>query len=555
MARGSLRTKDRPIGDDGSEVVVTRMKVRGLLFLLAVLVCLPWGASLAGEPPRAKVSVPGPGDCAREVWRNATDNPWFYNEAGDLVVPKVNYQWLVVRFHEDPTAGEVTAGELPPAILKVSTLFKEQLVDLIHDPGLDPNLCMYRLRNPENSSLVAAEIGRSGAGGLVRSVRPAYVIGDTNFALLDEIEIHWKTQVNEQQKAALLKKAGVIPLAGDAGGKQRVRIDPCQASVWETANLIHEDLHVVSASPVLTKIEPPVRATFTVGLNGTTIGAPLPFSLEILFAKRIRIEPATIANLNLCPQELSRHLFKVEYDRPLSSVDVTASPIRVHGRLYLYGTGEFTLPEVPVYYRQVAADETELVMIRTPQVPVRIASVIPEAPGRYQLKVAEVQELPAIRVADLKGRKILALSIAALGAAVFLLCLVGFRRMAIPGATALPAARVPVDVGKYESVLREALSADRASFGSAEIAAFGHAFRGYLGARCGVSAESMGGGAEVFFATLRDRLPAEIRPRVYETLELLETGLSRGQLRQGEIERIFASARVVLQHYESHVAK
>jgi hypothetical protein len=65
----------------------------------------------------------------------------------------------------------------------------------------------------------------------------------------------------------------------------------------------------------------------------------------------------------------------------------------------------------------------------------------------------------------------------------------------------------------------------------------------------------MGGGAEVFFATLRDRLPAEIRPRVYETLELLETGLSRGQLRQDEIERVFESARVVLQHYESHVAK
>ena len=555
MARGSLRTKDRPIGDDGSELVAMRMKLRRLLFLLAVLVGFAWGTSLAGEPPRAKAAAPGPGDCAREVWRNATDNPWFYNEAGDLVVPKVNYEWLVVRFHEVPSAEEVTAGELPPAILRVSALFKGQLVDLIHDPGLDPNLCMYRLRNPENSSLVAVEMARSGAGGLVRSVRPAYAIGDTNFALLDEIEIHWKTQANEQQKAALLKKAGVIPLAGGAGGIQRVRIDPCQASVWETANLIHEDLHVVSASPVLAKIEPPVRATFTVGVNGTTIGAPLPFSLEIRFAKRIRIEPATIANLNLCPQELSRHLFKVEYDRPLSSVDVNASPIRVAGRLYLYGTGEFTLPEVPVYYRRNGADETELVMLRTPPAPVRIASVIPEAPGSYQLKVAELQELPAIRVADLKGRKILALAIAALGAVLCLLCLVGLRRMAVSRTTTLSVARVPVDVGKYASVLREALSADRARFGSAEIAAFGHALREYLGARCGVSKESMGGGSEVFFATLGDRLPAEIRPRVYETLDLLETGLSRGQLRQDEIERVFASARVVLQHYEGHVVE
>ena len=48
MARGSLRTKDHTIGDDGSEVVATRMKLRRLLFLLAVLVGFAWGTSLAG---------------------------------------------------------------------------------------------------------------------------------------------------------------------------------------------------------------------------------------------------------------------------------------------------------------------------------------------------------------------------------------------------------------------------------------------------------------------------------------------------------------------------
>jgi hypothetical protein len=359
--------------------------------------------------------------------------------------------------------------------------------------------------------------------------------------------------VNEQMKTAILAKAGVTPLTEDAGRKQRVRIDPCRASAWETANLLHEDLHVVSATPVLTKIEPPVRATFTVGMNGTTIGAPVPFSLEIRFSKRMRIEPSTIANLDLCPQELSKNLFKAEYDRPLSSVDVTISPIRIEGHLYLYGTGEFVLPEVPVYYKQAGNEEAEPAMTRTPEIPMRVASVIPASPGRYQLKVAEVRELPETRVEDLNSRKFFALAVTAIGAALLVLCLVGLRRMVTPGGITLPVERAPDVAEQYASTLRGVLSVTGGTLDSAEMAAFGYACRAYLGAKCGVPAESMGGGAGVFYATLQEHLPMEMRSRVCELLELLETGLSRGHLRQDEVARMFESARVVLQHYESSV--
>jgi len=548
MARGSLNRQSCQIS--GGKGALLR-----ILILLAVSVCLAGSAVFAGGETPSGGSTRESGGCAREVWRNATDNPWFYSEAGDLVIPQVNYEWLVVHFAQDPSAEEITAEELPPALLTINAQFKEQFVDLIYAPDLDPDVCMYRIRNPENSGLIAAEMARSTAGGLVRSVRPAYAIGDANFALLDEIEIRWKTQVGEEEKAALLAKAGVTPLTEDAGRKQRVRVDPCRASVWETANLLHEDLQVMSASPVLTKIEPPVRAAFTVGTNGTTIGAPVPFTLEISFSRRMRIEPSTIANLNLGPQELSRNLFKVEYDRPLSSVDVNISPIRVDGNLYLYGTGEFLLPEVPVYYKQNGNEEAELAIIRTPEIPMRIASVIPESPGRYQLKVAAVRELPDLRAEDLNGRKLRALSIVVLGAALLVLCLTGFRRMRAPRGITLPEERAPDVAGKYASTLHGLLNATSGNFDSAAMAAFGHAFRAYLGAKCGVSAESMGGGAGVFCATLQDHLPVEMRVRVGELLELLETGLSRGQLRQDEVDQLFESARAVLQYYESNVAR
>jgi hypothetical protein len=194
-------------------------------------------------------------------------------------------------------------------------------------------------------------------------------------------------------------------------------------------------------------------------------------------------------------------------------------------------------------------------IIRTPPVPVRIATMIPQAPGQYQLKVAGVQKLPEIAVPDLKNRKVFGVSLLAIGAGLFLSCLVVLRRLAISATLATPEASVPDVMEKHADVLHRILSVQRDTLDSAEIAAFGHAFRAYLGARCDVPAESMGGGAEVFFATLRDRLPASMRPCVQELLETFEAGLSRGQFRTEEIDRMLALVRDVLDHYVSHVSR
>jgi hypothetical protein len=553
MATGSLIEQCRP----SCRVDAGRCGSRGTL--LRILIALVISLGLAGSAVYARAGSPDPEvanipvNCAREAWQNATDHVWFYDAAGGLVIPRVNYAWLVVHFREDPSAEEETDAELPPAIHRLTTLFQKEIVDVVYDPALNPQLCMYRLRNPEKSGLVAAEMARAEGGRLVHHLRPAYDIGDTAFALLDEIDIRWKTQASARDKVALLGKAGVIADEEAADGYQRVRSDPCRISTWATANLLHEDLQVVAAAPVLAKIEPPVRAEFRVGINGATVGAPVPFVLEIVFSERIRIEPSTIANLNLCPLELYRNLFRVEYARPLSSVDVTKSPIRIEGSLYLYGTGEFAFPEVPVYYQQAGAEATELVMLRTPEVPIRIASVIPEAAGRYQLKVADVKaDGLEVQGGDLRGSKRLVLGLSALGAALLVACLIGLRRLS-------SAARAPLtpepgaDAGVEHAVaLRGFLTAGRDTLDDAEIAAFGRAFRGYLGARCQLPAESLGGGAAVFFAAASHGLPPDIRAAVHDVLELIDNRLSRGELRQDEIERMFELARSVLRRFENN---
>jgi len=553
MVNGSLTEQFRP----SCRVDAGRCRSRGTL--LRILVTLVISLGLAGGAVCARAGSPDPEvasipeNCAREVWRNATDHVWFYDAAGGLVIPRVNYQWLVVHFREDPSAEDETDAELPPAVFRLTALFQKEIVDVVYDPALDPRLCMYRIRNPDNSGLIAAEMARAEGGRLVHHLRPAYDIGDTAFALLDEIDLRWKTQASAKDKVALLEKAGVIADEEAAEGHQRVRSDPCRISTWATANLLHEDLLVVSAAPVLAKIEPPVRAEFRVGINGATVGAPVPFVLEIVFSERIRIEPSTIANLNLCPQELYRNLFRVEYDRPLSSVDVTTSPIRVEGNLYLYGTGEFVFPEVPVYYQQAGAEATDLVMLRTPEVPIRIASVIPEAAGRYQLKVADIKEDGLdVRGGDLGGRKRLALGLSALGAALLVACLIGLRRLSSAARAPLtpePGAEAGVE---HAAALRGLLTAGRDALGDAEIAAFGRAFRGYLGARCQLPAEFLGGGAGVFSAAVRHGLPPDIRAAVHEVLELIDNRLSRGQLRQEEIDRMFEQAWSVLRRFENN---
>jgi hypothetical protein len=523
------------------------------LLLLAALIGLAGSpvAAWAGSPDPQVGKVPE--GCAREIWRNATDHVWFYDATGALVIPRIDDQWLVVHFREDPVAGDESDAELPPAISRLAARFQKEIVDIVYDPVLDPQLGMFRLRNPDNIGRIAADMARAEGGRLVHHLRPAYVIGATSYALLDAIEIRWKTQAGAKEKAALLSRAGVLAEEATEGDLQRVRSNPCRTSTWATANLLHEDLHVISATPVLAKIEPPVRAALQVGINGATVGAPVPFALEIAFSERVRIEPSTIANLNLCPLELYRNLFRVEYDRPLSSVDVTVSPIRVEGSLYLYGTGEFVLPEVPVYYRQAGADAAELVMIRTPEVPIRIAAVIPEAAGRYQLKVAESKEQGLVAQERAPaGRQRLALGFMALGAALLVACLVGLgRRSSAARAPLTPAAGAATGV-EHAAVLRELLTAGRTPLGDAEIAAFGRAFRGYLGARCQLPAATLGGGAGVFAATVSPHLPPEIRAAVREVLELLDQRLACGELRQDELDRLFEQARSVLRQFDNN---
>lgn len=531
-------------------IALFRQVVRRLLFSLTLAFFVVDGVAPNTAGATDKVTSVAPQNCTRDVWRNATDNVWFYNQRGEFVLPEVNHEWLVVHFREGALKKSGSDGGPPPSIVQFNEQFKERIIDFFYDPALYPDLCIYHIVKPENSGFLASAMAEVAGGTLVRHIRPAYTVEEVDFALFDEIEIRWKTQTRMEEKKALLKKIPAISITDDSGPETRIRIDPCRISVWKAANLLAEDLHVVSAWPILVKIEPPVRADFSVGINGATVGSPIPFSLEIGFSDRIRIEPSTLANLDLRPRGLYRNLFKIEFDKPLSSEEVTTSPVRIRGNLYLYGSGEFTLPDVPVYYRDAGVGKENVRVIRTPEIPIRIASRIPQAPGEYRLIVAEAESMTEFRETDLRSRKYSALASAGAGIVLLLGSVVGFRHLSSLH-TEFMSGKGESDAGiKSANRFRNFLGSDPERIEAADFAAFGRAFRVWIGEICGLPADALGGGADVFFSTVRDRLPPEIHSDVYTLLEGIEARLTHGESQQEEARQLVKLGRSILMSVE-----
>ena len=76
MARGSLKEN---LGLGGGGGFARRLKRCGFLLTLVLLVGLTCGAAFAGALPKGQTSALGTESCAQNVWRDATDKPWFYS--------------------------------------------------------------------------------------------------------------------------------------------------------------------------------------------------------------------------------------------------------------------------------------------------------------------------------------------------------------------------------------------------------------------------------------------------------------------------------------------
>ncbi|MEZ4483548.1 MAG: hypothetical protein R2864_02790 [Syntrophotaleaceae bacterium] len=344
------------------------------------LLCLA-GLSLLLTPAGAEEPEGQTESCFDSIWHDAHEHPWYRDLQGREIAPEVARDWLLFKFRESVTTSSPAED--------FNQRYPEAFDEILAVPESVGNGAAYRLRQGLPYGLFEALLQRWRNDPLVHSVQPAWRIDQQLYAPLDQIEVEWKTVTDQQTRERLLIGVEALRVAAaKTPNTDVVTIDPCQRLAWQTAALLTEDLYVTRAAPLKVPLEPPVAVQLQIDTPGAMAGMPIPFRLEIRFAAGIQIEAATIANLNLNPSGVFHNLYDIRFDEPLSAVDLTRSPIQVSGALRLYASGDYQLPALPIYYTDQRSGETRLLSMRTANMPIRIAAMVPEGTADYRLQVA-----------------------------------------------------------------------------------------------------------------------------------------------------------------------
>lgn len=466
------------------------------------LLLLPIGAlgqAVSATPVTLEESGAEESSCFDRIWQIAHDHPWYRDAEGRQVAPEVARDWFIVKFHEP--------GASPQQIDDFYNRYREAFDDLMETPDATESAAAYRLRQGLPYGLFDALLQRWRKDPQVHSIQPAWRVEKQLYVPLDKVQIKWKATTGPQTRRQLLEKAEVLQGLDAKGPNTDIAtIDPCRRLAWKTAALLGEDLYVASAVPLKRPLTPPVAVHFQLERPGAMVGMPMPFSLEIRFAEGIKIDAATIANLNLNPRGIFHNLYEISYDRPLSAVDLSQSPIRITGILLIYANGDYQLPALPVYFTDHRTENSRPATIRTAFVPIRIASMIPEGEEDHRLQTAAPGPLPAIADAE-EGRRLkrgAALSVAGLlllagGIIVWLRCPTD------PGTKAEQMDRARLQ--EHHANLAEKLERDPSSLQMADWAELGSALRKLLAEYAGLSPAASGGSHGIFLSQLKGRLP------------------------------------------------
>ncbi len=476
----------------------------------------PAAAEQSAGPPTNEETGPAHPEqsCFDRVWHDAHDSPWYLDAKGQRIVPEVTHDWLVVQFRrpeEIAPPAETAQIETPPPAEAPAADFNTRFADLfdyrLEMPDEEPR-SLYRVRPGLPYGAFEALLKRLREAPEVHHVLPVWRIDDRLHAPLNEVEVTWKTVVTPQEREALLHEAGAVtPEGAERQATEKVRIDPCRRAAWQAAVLLAEDLRVLWAAPRLMEIRPPVAVTFLLDINGAMAGTPIPFRLEIRFGDGIKIESATLANLDLKPTGIFQNLYEVNFDQPLSGIDLTRSPVTVTGRLLVYATGEFVIPSVPVYYTDSRIDSRTIRTARTPNTPIRIGAIVPETTGAYRLKVAEPAPPASLVLPGIAGRLQNAMLLTAAGLLLLTLAAAGWLRLRSRLARTKENGNRLRRRQSRDALVRW-LKRDPAAMERDDFAAFGAALREYLAESAGLGMNVRGGSHASFLRNLQNRLPA-----------------------------------------------
>ncbi len=344
--------------------------------------------------------------CARAA-AFSFDSVWFYRD-GTRVVPEIGTNWLTVVF--DPRsipdgdsfefsaapddaaasggASEISdpAGDFIKKKARAMVKANRRLSEYLYDPNLAEGACFLRMRNGLKPQEIRQLVSRLSRDGAVAYVHPTVIINGKTYAYFNAFDLKWKTGTSEAQRQSLLRASHAMldendPLA------TRHTVDVARIPFFKAFNLLAEDIRVLRATPRLVEVKPSISAKLALFMSGGNIGDSIPFTLTIAFSELVKIDPSSIATLNLRPPELQKELFDCTFDPYDYASSVSKSPIVITGRMAVYAPGEFSLPPVKISYSCPSCPDSSVRTIETEPVLYRVSSIIPKAKSENRLIV------------------------------------------------------------------------------------------------------------------------------------------------------------------------
>ncbi len=444
-----------------------------------------------------------------------SDDMWFYDQNMARVIPDMDFDWLSVVFRgglvtpeksDAATEGEALFLQRAKQIVEAYT----EIVDYFYDRNLAMDACFFRLREGLKGKLVGDLIAALNRQSYVAYAHPAIRVGDKTYAFFNAFEMEWKTGVEQEAKDRIMSDAHI---AWDKS-EYVYRANLSRIPFFKAINLLAEDIHVLKVTPYLVELKPSIRAELAIPISGSDLGDEIPFSLNVVFSELVTIDPSSIANIDLRPAEIQKELFDLKFD-PYDYVEASSkSPIKITGWMKFYTPGEFVIPSVKIHYSCSTYSDNRVKSVETDPLPFKVSSIVPPKLAEKNLIVPTDHIDPDYKTEyyQEKARTSLLWSLSFFFIA--LLC-AGWLALRIyqekrEREKLLAAKREDVLAEKLKVFLKEATSGPPAMY-MAEVSKL---LRAYLVAKYGISPYPSGGSGEVFFQSVKDKLPPSLVPKV-----------------------------------------
>ena len=452
------------------------------------------------------------------------DEVWFYGKNGKKTFPEISLEWISVVFRAEAPSPEATVAEtLDSRALEEKArqlvLRHDGFEDFFCDTNRVEEGCFFKLKQGFDEGQLLPRVLELNSDAEVDYAHPTVDLEDKTYGFFNAIDLKWKTGVD---------LAGMERLLGQArvwldGGEQIYRIDLFEMPFFRALNLLAEDVHVLEASPVLVEIRPSVRVRVLLGLHGGNIGDRTPFTYTATFSENIQIDPSSLANISLRPENVQKELFEIQVE-PYDFVKaIRVSPIRISGWMKFFVPGEYVIPPLKLKYTCTTCSNTQERSIETERITFRVASIMPSDQTQNRLMVPDDLLDPDDREAlyHQKANQERFQAFLAFALALLTVGWIFIRNRRARRQKGAAADRRKEDI--LAEKLRTLLAGQPATAHWMFVEEVGTLFRQYLTERYGASQDPLGGSGQVFFDAIRERLPKGMAASVHELLKEIDT--------------------------------